>query len=217
MKDCSVEWVQPGSFFVALLCILSFLVYSVSASGSYMNALRSRRTHGGLFGSKNQELSPIASNGAPIPPITGKTDLEELDEMYSKCNGIDIRELTIMQFQELFATGQLTSVALTNCYIERIHHMNRVLKTVIEINPDAISLAMKADFERNRVKRGHFGLMHGIPILLKENIATKDLMETTAGSLALAGIRPERDADVVRTLRKSGAVILGKANLSEFA
>lgn len=219
-----------NSTLISLICLLTAFVYSASASGTYMNALRNGRNQNimadklykWLFGKKggesgdSNETNPIKTNGNTLPPITENPHLEEIDEKYSLCNGIDIREITITQIQELFAANKLSSVELTKCYIERIEKMNGVLKTVNEINPDALAEAAKADVERKLGKHGR-GPMHGIPVLLKENIATFDRMETTAGSLALVGLRPKRDAAVVKALRKSGAVILGKANLSEFA
>lgn len=150
--------------------------------------------------------------------LTG--NLQNLDERYSKCNGIDVRELTIMKVQELFASNRLTSLTLTNCYLQRISQMNSVLNAVIQVNPDAMRQAVEADMRRNLYAGKRLGteqLMLGIPVIIKDNIATNDLMETTVGSLALLGIRPVDDADVVKALRKAGVVILGKANLSEFA
>lgn len=220
MRDCyvPVEWY---SFTFVLLCLILSFAYTVNASGAYMQALRARRnhtkSHGGA-GDSSDGPGSIYDFGAEaqLPQLTESPHLEVIDERYSICNGIDIREITILQIQELFATKKLTSAQLTQCYIERIRQMNKVLKAVIEVNPDALAGALRADLERSFGKK-NLGMMHGIPVLIKENIATSDMMETTAGSLALVGIRPKDDADFMKTLRKSGAVILGKANLSEFA
>jgi amidase len=115
----------------------------------------------------------------------------------------------------LLASGELTSVGLTEAYLERIQRLDPVLHAVIETNPDARAIAARRDAERHAGRSR--GPLHGIPILVKDNIATNDAMETTAGSLALVGSRVARDAVVVARLRQAGAVVLGKANLSEWA
>ncbi|MDO8539390.1 MAG: amidase [Opitutaceae bacterium] len=127
-------------------------------------------------------------------------------------------EATIDRLQAEMAAGTLTARELTAAYIERIEQVDRAgpkLNAVIELNPDALSIAERLDAERKagRVR----GPLHGIPILLKDNIATTDKMETTAGSLALVGAKPPREAYLVTRLREAGAVILGKTNLSEWA
>ena len=121
----------------------------------------------------------------------------------------------IPALQSRMAAGHLTSAALTQAYLDRIASLNGVLHAVLEVNPDAIRIARHLDRERQngRVR----GPMHGIPVLVKDNIATADAMQTTAGSLALVGSRVPADAPIVRRLRAAGAVILGKANLSEWA
>ncbi len=108
-----------------------------------------------------------------------------------------------------------TSHELTEAYLRRIARLNPVLGAVIETNPAALDIAARRDAERQAGKSR--GPLHGIPVLLKDNIATNDAMETTAGSLALVGSRVPRDARIVARLRAAGAVILGKANLSEWA
>ena len=113
------------------------------------------------------------------------------------------------------ASGQLSSRELTQGYLKRIKDLNGLLHAVIETNPQAVSIAAGLDNDR---KKGLLrGPLHGIPILVKDNIATNDNMETTAGSLALLGSRVPGDAPLVARLRAAGAVILGKANLSEWA
>jgi amidase len=113
------------------------------------------------------------------------------------------------------ASDRLTSRELTQAYLRRIDRLNPLLGAVIETNPNAVAIAARLDNER---RHGHTrGPLHGIPILVKDNIATDDNMETTAGSLALVRSRVPDDATVVRRLRDAGAVILGKANLSEWA
>ena len=124
-------------------------------------------------------------------------------------------EKTISQLQDLMASGQLTSKELVRGYLRRINSLNPLLHSVIETNPDAIEIAERLDNQR---RRGHVrGPLHGIPILVKDNIATDDRMETTAGSFALVGSRVPADAPIIRQLRQAGAVILGKANLGEWA
>ena len=113
------------------------------------------------------------------------------------------------------AAGELTAAELTEAYLRRIERLDPLLHAVIETNPDALEIAGRRDREwrAGQVR----GPLHGIPILVKDNIATNDRMETTAGSLALVGSRVPRDARIVGRLRRAGAVILGKANLSEWA
>jgi amidase len=127
-------------------------------------------------------------------------------------------EATIAGLQEQMKSGQLTSSGLTAAYLARIAEVDRAgpkLNAIIELNPDAAAIARQLDAERQagRVR----GPLHGIPVLLKDNIATADKMETTAGSLALVGAKPPHDAAIVDQLRAAGAVILGKTNLSEWA
>lgn len=124
-------------------------------------------------------------------------------------------EATIPQLQALISSGALTSRKLTANYLNRIANLNPLLGAVIEVNPNALIIAQRRDEER---LSGHSrGPLHGIPVLVKDNIATHDAMQTTAGSLALVGSRVPADAVIVQRLRAAGAVILGKANLSEWA
>jgi amidase len=116
------------------------------------------------------------------------------------------------------ARGRETAVSLTRAYLRRIEELNQRgpgLRAVIEVNPEALAIAR--DLDRERKAKGPRGPLHGIPVLLKDNIGTHDRMTTTAGSLALAGSIPPRDSFVAQRLREAGAVILGKANLSEWA
>ena len=113
------------------------------------------------------------------------------------------------------ASGAFSSGELTEAYLRRIERLDPLLHALIETNPEAPAIADRRDAER-RAGRAR-GPLHGIPILLKDNIGTNDEMETTAGSLALVGSRVRRDATIVARLRGAGAVILGKANLSEWA
>ena len=127
-------------------------------------------------------------------------------------------EATIAELQAAMTAGRLSSRRLTQAYLRRIRRIDLSgiqLNSVIEVNPDALEIAAGLDAERRRGKVR--GPLHGIPILVKDNFATRDKMETTAGSLALLGAEVPRDAFVIRQLRRAGAVILGKTNLSEWA
>lgn len=129
-----------------------------------------------------------------------------------------VEEATIADLQGAMATGRVTARRLVELYLERIEAIDRqgpTLNSILEINPDALAIAQSLDEER--AATGPRGPLHGIPVLLKDNIATADAMQTTAGSLALVGARVPRDAFVAGKLREAGAVILGKANLSEWA
>jgi len=129
-----------------------------------------------------------------------------------------IEEATIAQLQEAMSSGRVTAERLVELYLERIETIDRsgpTLKSVIEVNPECLEIARALD--RERADSGARGPLHGIPVLIKDNIATDDRMQTTAGSLALVGSRVPRDAFVARKLREAGAVILGKTNLSEWA
>lgn len=129
-----------------------------------------------------------------------------------------IPEWTIAELQEKMESGELTSRRLAELYLERIQEIDKngpYINSVIETNPDALEIADTLDAERKAGKTR--GALHGVPILIKDNIDTNDGMQTTAGSLALEGNIAEKDAFVVKQLRKSGALILGKTNLSEWA
>src|SRR3989440_8756896 len=127
----------------------------------------------------------------------------------------DFVEKSIPELQDAMASGQLTSKRLVMGYLNRIQSLNPLLNSVIETNPNAISIAQHLDNER---RRGHVrGPLHGIPVLVKDNIATDDNMQTTAGSLALLRSHVPADAVIIQRLREAGAVILGKANLGEWA
>jgi len=131
---------------------------------------------------------------------------------------VDYGEYSIAALQALMHKGELSSQQLTRYYLDRIEAIDRNgpgLNSIIEINPQAIEIATALDAER--LGSGPRGPMHGIPVVLKANIDTADRMETTAGSLALKGHIPPADAFIVKKLREAGAVILAKANLSEWA
>jgi amidase len=133
----------------------------------------------------------------------------------STAHDFEFVEKSIPELQALMASGELSSKDLVKGYLRRISSLNPLLHSVIETNPNAVSIAQHLDNER---RRGNVrGPLHGIPILVKDNIATDDNMETTAGSLALVHSRVPADALITQQLREAGAVILGKANLGEWA
>jgi amidase len=143
---------------------------------------------------------------AAAPPAAGAAD------------GFELEEATFAGLQAALAAGRQTSRGLVEAYLARIAALDRRgpgLRAVLEVNPEALAIAGALDAERRA--KGPRGPLHGVPILIKDNIATHDRMTTTAGSLALAGSVPARDAFVVRRLREAGAVLLGKTNLSEWA
>lgn len=131
------------------------------------------------------------------------------------CRGIDIEECSIPQLQDYLSNSSFTSRELAQCYLRRVELVNPRLRAVIETNPDVLEIADQLDKERkNGVVRSR---LHGIPYILKDNIATKDKMQTTAGCAALQGTIVAADARIVTLLRNAGALLLAKANLSEFA
>ncbi|KAK0730280.1 amidase [Lasiosphaeris hirsuta] len=140
------------------------------------------------------DTSATAIDGKPFPPLLD-AELEDLAE------GLE--------------SGLFTSVDLVNAYVARILEVNSTLKMVAQINPDALATA--ADLDAARAKGINHGPLHGIPILIKNNIATKDKMDNTAGSYALAGARVPEDSTMAAKLRRAGAIILGKTNLSQWA
>ena len=130
----------------------------------------------------------------------------------------DLLEHSVAELGALMQRGALTSRELTQRFLTRIAQMDKTgvaLNAVIELNPDALAIAEQRDAERK--SGATVGPMHGIPVLIKDNIGTADKMRTTAGSLALAASTPSRDAFIVERLRAAGAVLLGKTNLSEWA
>ncbi|PYP09301.1 MAG: amidase, partial [Gemmatimonadetes bacterium] len=130
----------------------------------------------------------------------------------------ELEEATIAGLQAGLESGKYTARSLVAAYLQRIEELDRkgpALRALLEANPDALAQAGALDAERKA--KGPRGPLHGIPVLVKDNIATRDRMQSTAGSLALAGVVPPRDAFLVERLRAAGAVLLGKANLSEWA
>ena len=136
----------------------------------------------------------------------------------SQDQDFELEEITVAALQEGMQSGKLTARSITEKYLDRIKTIDAqgpMLKAVIETNPDALAIADQMDQERKAGKIR--GPLHGIPILIKDNIDTADRMQTTAGSLALVGSKVKKDSFVAQKLREAGAIILGKTNLSEWA
>ncbi len=129
-----------------------------------------------------------------------------------------LEEITIAELQEGMKSGKYTARGITEKYLARIDTADKrgpAVNSVIELNPDALAIAEASDKERKQ--KGARGPLHGIPVLIKDNIDTADKMMTTAGSLALVGSKPPKDSMVAQKLREAGAIIIGKTNLSEWA
>jgi len=160
-------------------------------------------------------LAPFAAAEAASPVREGPRDPATAG---FRAPAFELEEMTIAELQEGMRTGRFTARSLVEAYLERIEALDRqgpTLRHVLETNPDALEIADRLDEERRT--RGPRGPLHGIPLLLKDNIDTADRMTTTAGSLALEGSIPPRDSFVAERLRAAGAILLGKANLSEWA
>lgn len=128
----------------------------------------------------------------------------------------ELEEITLAELQDGMKSGKFTARSLVEKYTARIEDIDKgTVNAIIELNPDAMSIA--EDLDREYKAKGPSGQLHGIPVLIKDNIATADRMETTAGSLALVGSKPPKDSFLAQKLRAAGAVILGKTNLSEWA
>jgi len=155
----------------------------------------------------------VAAGASVAPELVGQAPRTQPQVPAS-----DLDELTITDLRTERKTGPKSARELTERYLDRIKEIDKGgpgLNSVIEINPDALAIAGQLDAERGA--KGPRGPMHGIPVLIKDNIATADKMETTAGSLALVGSKPPKDSAVAAKLRAAGAIILGKTNLSEWA
>ncbi len=165
-----------------------------------------------------REFLRLGTGAAAVPALAGLTGQPAGASPFTRPPARDIEEVTIAELQERMTRRRLTSRELVEKYLDRIDAIDRrgpKLNSIIEVNPDAERIARELDRER---RDGHVrGPLHGIPILLKDNVDTADRMDTAAGSLALVGDAPAQDATVAAKLREAGAVILGKAGLSEWA
>ncbi len=161
------------------------------------------------------------------PALSAARAMAAAEPQPTSVKPFEFEEATIVDLQQRMNSGELSARALAQAYLSRIeeidHDCSRSactkngpgLNSVIELNPDALAIAEQLDIERK--SKGPRGPMHGIAVLIKDNIDTADRMQTTAGSLALVGSKPSQDSTVARRLREAGAVILGKTNLSEWA
>lgn len=157
----------------------------------------------------NAALGLVGLNGAAAPDANATT---------KGGSTVSVIEASVADLQADMAKGKISSQTLVKLYLARIKAIDQSgpkINAIIELNPDAVNIAAALDAERKT--KGVRGPMHGIPVLLKDNIATADKMQTSAGSFALVGAKAPRDAFLVSQLRKAGAVILGKTNLSEWA
>jgi len=155
-------------------------------------------------------LFPALSAGRTITPTT--------ESAATEVKAFELEEITIPELQEGMNSGKFTARSLVEKYRARIEEIDKqgpAINTIIELNPDALSIADALDQERKA--KGPRGPLHGVPVLIKDNIDTADKMMTTAGSLAMVGSKPPKDSFVAQRLRAAGAVILGKTNLSEWA
>ena len=162
------------------------------------------------------EAGTLASVSVAIGPLAPQAQTPKAD--IPPVPTFEFDEITIAALRQGITAGKYTVRSIAEKYLARVEAIDQRgpgLKSVIEINPDALATADALD--RERQAKGPRGPLHGIPVLIKDNIATHDRMQTTAGSLALVGSVPPKDAFVARRLREAGAVILGKTNLSEWA
>jgi amidase len=170
-----------------------------------------------LLGGVAASLTPAYAAGAAARDLTERTP-NAATPLPAEVNPFELDEVTIPQLQDGMKSGKYTAQSLVEKYLARIDEIDKrgpAVNAIIELNPDALSIAKALDQERN-AKRAR-GPLHGIPVLIKDNIDTADRMMTTAGSLALVGSKPPKDSFVAQRLRAAGAVILGKTNLSEWA
>ena len=165
---------------------------------------------------KSSSLASVTLTGVGV--VACNDSVKTTSASNTVTDNFELNEISIDQLQKKMQDGTLSSKAITQLYLNRIDQIDKkgpALHAVIELNPDAISIAEAMDNERKEGKIR--GPLHGIPVLIKDNINTGDKMMTTAGSLALVGNRAKADAFIIKQLRESGAVILGKTNLSEWA
>jgi amidase len=180
-------------------------------AGSFFSSSKpSRRKflRAGLLGGATSAILPALAKARELVPADSAPPVAPFE----------LEEATISDLQAWMSTGKFTARTITEKYLARIDAVDKhgpAVNSVIELNPDAQAIADSLDKERK--EKGPRGLLHGIPVLIKDNIDTGDKMQTTAGSLALVGPPASSDAFVVQRLRAAGAVILGKTNLSEWA
>src|SRR5216684_1682971 len=161
---------------------------------------------------KTTLIGSAAATLTPLYPALGAAREIASSKPASDIKPFELDEITVSELQDGMKAGKFTARSLVEKYSARIQEIDKsgpMINSVLELNPDALY--------RERKAKGARGPMHGIPVLIKDNIDTADKMMTTAGSLALVGSKPAKDSWVAKKLRSAGAVILGKTNLSEWA
>ncbi|NRB64418.1 MAG: amidase [Saprospiraceae bacterium] len=161
---------------------------------------------------------PLIASGCTNTPETKASSGAQNNEVSSQKDSFKLLEATVADLQKMMEDGSLSARQITELYLDRIRSIDQkgpALNSVIEINPEALSIAEQLDKERKAGKIR--GPLHGIPILIKDNIDTGDNMQTTAGALVMVGNQPQTDAFIVTKMRNAGAILLGKTNLSEWA
>jgi amidase len=167
------------------------------------------------------QTSLLSGVGAAVyPALAAAREVSPTPAAAPQPPAFELDELTIGELQEGMRSGRFTARSIAEKYLARIEALDQdkkgpALNSIIELNPDALGIADRLDQERKQ--KGARGPLHGIPVVIKDNLDTADRMGTTAGSLAMVGAKPPKDAFVVEKLRQAGAVILGKTNLSEWA
>ncbi|MFP4093735.1 MAG: amidase [Cyclobacteriaceae bacterium] len=167
---------------------------------------------------QNTTLGSFALTSITLPACQPQTSGTAAPVNSENVPAFELEEMTVREVQQAMEEGRYTAEAITQLYLDRIEQVDKAgptLNSVIEVNPEALEIARKLDQERAEGKVR--GPLHGIPVMLKDNIDTGDQMQTTAGSLALEGHRAATDAPIAQQLRDAGAIILGKTNLSEWA
>jgi amidase len=192
---------------------------------SNSGASRRRFLQAALTTGGTAALLPALSAGRAVAPSTAATtpEVKPFEISVFELKPFELDEITIPELQDGMKSGRFTARLLAEKYLGRIDEIDKpdsakhgpAVNAIIELNPDALSIADTLDQERRA--KGPRGPLHGIPVLIKDNIDTADRMMTTAGSLALVGSKPSKDSFVAQRLRAAGAVILGKTNLSEWA
>jgi amidase len=160
----------------------------------------------------------ITARATPLQPLLASVRERSLSDHAADVPSFELEEITIAELQAGMTAGKYTARAIAEKYLTRIDQIDKsgpAINSVIEINPEALSIAEGLDKERK--DKGVRGPLHGIPVMIKDNLDTADRMMTTAGSLALVGSKPPKDSTVAQKLRDAGAVILAKTNLSEWA
>jgi amidase len=192
---------------------------------SNSGASRRRFLQAALTTGGTAALLPALSAGRAVAPSTAATtpEVKPFEISVFELKPFELDEITIPELQDGMKSGRFTARLLAEKYLGRIDEIDKpdsakrgpAVNAIIELNPDALSIADTLDQERRA--KGPRGPLHGIPVLIKDNIDTADRMMTTAGSLALVGSKPSKDSFVAQRLRAAGAMILGKTNLSEWA